>query len=284
MVCSLSQHVEGSVQRLLSFHDTARLDAEVLTAYALNFSRTQLYTWSDKILTDAECELINALVDRRRKGEPVAYIVGHQEFWSLNFKVTVDTLIPRPETESLVELALNNIPVDKVCRIMDLGTGTGAIAIAIAKERPQCQVVAIDESVAALKVAIENATALGVTNVSFKQSDWFNSVDDKEVFDMLVSNPPYIEEKDKHLSEGDVACEPKNALVSGADGLDDIRKIIGQAQKYLKESAALIIEHGWDQAPKVRSIFCENVYDDICSHKDLSGIERITMGRYSISL
>jgi len=277
---SISQLIENSTQRLTPLYDTARIDAEVLIAHALNFSRTQLYTWSDKVLSDEECDKANTLVRRRYEGEPVAYIVGFQEFWSLDFKVTPDTLIPRPETEHLVEFSLANIPVDKFFRVADLGTGSGAIAIAIAKERPQCQLVAVDESEAALKVAVENAKALGVSNITFKQSNWFDSLKG-ETFDLIVSNPPYIEELDKHLSEGDVAYEPRSALASGIDGLDDIRQIIRQAKDHLNSNAALVLEHGWDQAVKVRAIFKEEKYDSISSYDDLAGIERISIGRYS---
>ena len=279
MPSSISQIIESSTQRLMPLYDTARLDSEVLTAHVLNYSRAQLYTWSDKILTEPEIDNIEQLIDRRYKGEPVAYILGRQEFWSLDFKVTPDTLIPRPETEQLVEFSLNHIPVDQSFHVMDLGTGSGAIAIAIANERPQVQILAVDTSEPALKVAMENAVNLGVTTVSFKQSDWFSSVGEEE-FDLLISNPPYIEEDDEHLSEGDVACEPKSALVSGVDGLDDIRKIINQAKKYLKQNAVLVLEHGWNQAAKVRMIFDEESYTDVCSYKDLAGIERITTGKF----
>lgn len=277
---SISKIIEKSVQSLTPLYDTARLDSEVLVAHALNYSRTQLYTWSDKLLTDDEFHHINKLVNRRANGEPVAYIIGHQEFWSLDFKVTPDTLIPRPETEHLVEISLKNLPADKCYRIADLGTGSGAIAISIAKECAHCQLVAVDESEAALKVAIENAKSQGVSNIVFKQSNWFNSLDG-ELFDLIVSNPPYIEEQDKHLLEGDVASEPISALASGSDGLDDIRQIIRQAKNYLKSNAVLILEHGWDQAVKVRGIFEAEKYASISSYKDFSGIERVTVGRYS---
>jgi len=276
---SISQVIENSTQRLNPLYDTARIDSEVLVAHALNFSRTQLYTWSDKALSDDECEHIRNLIDRRCEGEPVAYIVGHQEFWSLDFKVTSATLIPRPETEHLVEFSLKNIPIDKVCRIADLGTGSGAIAISIAKERPLIQMIAVDDSEAALNVAIENAQVLGVSNINFKLSNWFDSLKD-ETFDLIVSNPPYIEEQDKHLSKDDVASEPRSALASGEDGLDDIRQIIYQAKDHLKPNAMLVLEHGWNQAAKIRSIFEEQKYVNINSHDDLSGIERLTVGSY----
>jgi len=278
---SISQVIESSTLRLISQFDTARVDAEVLVAHALNVSRTQLYTWSDKTLSSDEIDLVHKFIDRRCKGEPIAYIVGHQEFWSLDFKVTPVTLIPRPETEHLVEFSLEKTPVDKKYRIADLGTGSGAIAISIAKERGQSQLIAVDESEAALKVAAENAKALGVSNITFKQSNWFDSLKG-ETFDLIVSNPPYIEELDKHLSKGDVACEPRSALVSGIDGLDDIRQIIRQAKSHLKPNAVLMLEHGWDQAVKVRSIFKEEKYDNIKSYDDLAGIERITVGSYLI--
>jgi len=275
---NISQVLEQATQKISPFHGSARLDAEVLVAYALAYSRTQLYTWSDKVISESEIEAIDKLVNRRCGGEPVAYIVGSQEFWSLNFKVTSDTLIPRPETELLVEFALDNMPVDRQFKILDLGTGTGAIAITLAKERPKSQVVAIDNSHAALKVAIENAKILDVSNIAFERSNWFDSLDGS-AFDMIISNPPYIEESDKHLCQGDVSSEPRSALVSGVDGLDDISKIIGQGKDFLRPGAILVFEHGWNQSGQVRELFRNALYEEVSSYKDLAGIERITVAK-----
>jgi len=280
---TISQILASSSHRLAALHDTARLDAEVLIAHVLNFSRTQLYAWSGKMLSEADCRAIDVLIARRCNGEPVAYIVGYKEFWSLNFKVTRDTLIPRPETEHLVELALTQIPKKGAWQIADLGSGSGAIAIAIAKERPACQLLAVDKSAPALKIASENAAVLSVKNIRFCQSNWFESLHG-ESFDLIVSNPPYISLQDKHLSQGDVIYEPKSALVSGADGLDDIRQIIKQAKKHLQPGAALLLEHGWSQATDVRAIFSAASYSNIYSHKDLAEHERVSQGVWAASV
>lgn len=276
---TISQVLEHGTRRLAPIFDSARLDAEVLTAHALNFSRTQLYIWPDKLVSEADKMRIDELINRRSDGEPVAYIVGLREFWSLDFKVTTDTLIPRPETEHLVEFVLDNISLNEKYRIADLGTGSGAIAISIAKERPLCQLLAVDKSESALKVAIENSKTLGVSNISFKQSNWFDCLQG-EMFDLLVSNPPYIENQDEHLSKGDVVHEPRIALASGFDGLTDIRQIIRQAKNHLKPNAVLVLEHGLHQGEKVRAIFQEELYENIASYDDLANIERITAGRY----
>ncbi|HFE38781.1 MAG TPA: peptide chain release factor N(5)-glutamine methyltransferase [Gammaproteobacteria bacterium] len=281
LIPTVSQVLSSASQRLSFSQEAPRLDAEVLVAHALDYSRTQLYLYSDKRLTEADCLAIDALVDRRCNGEPIAYIVGGKEFWSLNFKVTPDTLIPRPETEHLVELALARIPEDEAWQIVDLGTGSGAIAIAIANERPACQLLAIDKSEAALMVARDNAETLGVKNVCFRKSDWFAALN-AALFHMVVSNPPYIARQDKHLTRGDVASEPKNALVAGVDGLDDVRKIIKQAKAHLLPEGYLLLEHGWNQAADVKAIFEEASYKDICTHKDLAGLARISQGAWGL--
>ncbi len=274
---TIAQMIENASQRLAPLNESARLDAEVLVAHGLNFSRTQLYTWSDKKLKESECSLIADLIHRRYQGEPIAYILGYKEFWSLNFKVTQDTLIPRPETELLVELALAKIPARASWKIADLGTGSGAIAVAIGKERPHCQILAVDKSEKALQVAIENAKHLSVNNIDFRQSNWFSALNEEE-FDMIVSNPPYIATHDNHLTQGDLISEPRAALASGIDGLNDLREIIHHATAHLKPGAALLLEHGWDQAAIVRAVFRENVYNNICSYHDLSDIQRVTEG------
>ena len=276
---SISQILTSSSQRLIHSYDTSRLDVEVLVAHALNLTRTQLYLYSDRLLTPEETLTINALITRRYEGEPVAYIVGIKEFWSLDLKVTSGTLIPRPETEHLVELALGIIPGDVHWQVADMGTGSGAIAIAIAKERPKSQVVAVDESMAALGVAKENADEFNINNIRFTQSHWFNSLAG-EVFDLIISNPPYIGTEDTHLKQGDLVFEPSSALVSGKDGLDDIRQIALDAKKHLVDGGALLLEHGWDQAGAVQDILIEHLYANVQTHKDLSGNERITMGLF----
>ncbi len=274
---TIAQIIESASQRLAPVNASARLDAEILVAHGLNFSRTQLYTWANKELKEAECSLITNLIHRRYQGEPIAYIVGYKEFWSLNFKVTQDTLIPRPDTELLVELALEKIPTHGTWQIADLGTGSGAIAIAIGKERPHCQILAVDKSEQALQIAIENAHHLNVNNIVFCQSNWFSAINEKQ-FDLIVSNPPYIATHDKHLIQGDLISEPRVALASGVDGLKDLREIISCAKAHLKPGANLLLEHGYDQATIVRTIFKEDGYNHIHSHLDLSSIERVTLG------
>lgn len=273
---TLAEKLNLSTQCLAHEFDTARLDAEVLISHALAISRTQLYTRSNRVLSEREEQVIDDLIARRTLGEPVAYIVGKQEFWSLDFVVTPATLIPRPETELIVEIALTLISENQACRVLDLGTGSGAIAIAIATERKLCEVVAIDKSEKALAVAVVNAEKLNSPNVAFIKSDWFEKLGDDK-FDLIISNPPYIESHDQHLNRGDVRFEPSAALISGKDGLNDFRQIISQAKNYLKPSGFLLLEHGWGQAAKVERLFKQYCYDDITMHADLSGNERVTV-------
>lgn len=274
---SISQILHRASQRLALVSGSVRLDAEVLVAHALNLSRTQLYIHSDRKLTAEEEADIDAFVARRFQGEPIAYIVGSKEFWSLSFKVTQATLIPRPETEHLVELALSIIPEDASWCIADLGTGSGAIAISVAKERQASQIFAVDKSSIALGVARENAFALDAKNVQFIQSDWFSELGNR-TFNLIISNPPYIARQDEHLNQGDLVFEPKSALVSGDDGLHDIRRIVENAKNHLIAGGALLLEHGWDQSEAVRAILEEFSYSSIQTHQDLSGCERITTG------
>jgi len=257
----------------------AKLEAQLLLQHCLNVNRAWLLTHeSDALQTDTH-EEFEALLKRRLDGEPIAYILGKREFYGLEFKVTPDTLIPRPDTETLVEAALENIPKDWPHRILDLGTGTGAIAIAIAKHCPLSQVTAVDASSAALAVAQENGKNLGIGNVEFVLSDWFGALQGR-IFELIVSNPPYIAQDDTHLKQGDLRFEPANALASGKDGLDDIQQIIGQARQHLKPQGWLMLEHGHDQAEKVAELMKEARFDAISSFADLSGVFRVTQGQY----
>ena len=275
---NVSQLVNESILRLTPCFDTARLDAEVLMAFALGWQRTHLITRNTQTLSPEKIKLVNNLISRRVRGEPVAYIVGEQEFWSLPFIVNSATLIPRPETEHLVEIALDFLPVNETKSVLDLGTGSGAIVLSLATERPANNYTAVDVSEDALVVAKQNAEKFNAHDVVFKLSHWF-SVFKNESFDLIVSNPPYIESEDEHLQQGDVAAEPLSALASGADGLDDIRVICKEAKNYLKASGYLMIEHGWNQAKEVCNIFESNEYKNIISIKDFSNIERITIGQ-----
>lgn len=244
----------------------------------LQVQRVYLFAHPERNLTDAEFARYNRFLQRRLTGEPIAYILGEREFFGLNLKVTPATLIPRPDTELLVELAVPRIPKQTGCKVLDMGTGSGAIALAIAQACPQAEVVACDASLAALAVAQENALALGINNVSFVYSDWFAALGAQQ-YTLIVSNPPYIAVDDMHLVQGDVRFEPVSALISGSDGLDDIRHIIHQAPSHLLPGGWLLLEHGYDQAMRVRSLLAAANFEAVFSACDLAGIERVTGGR-----
>ena len=230
------------------------------------------------VLTSEQRHRLDSLLDRRKRGEPVAYIIGTREFWSMALKVTPATLIPRPETELLVEKALEHIPHDAAWTIADLGTGSGAIALALAKERPHSRFIAIDIAPAALEVAKSNARKFGLTNIEFRADDWFAPLAG-EALNMIVSNPPYIRAGDPHLKQGDVRFEPVTALVAGADGLDAIRHIAQHAREFLKPDGWLLFEHGWDQAVAVGELLRQHDYSDMVYHQDLAGHARVAACR-----
>ena len=256
---------------------TARIEVQSLLQYVLQVPRAYLLAHPEQILDTKQQTAYEALLLRRLRGEPVAYLLGEREFFGLTFKVTPATLIPRSDTELLVELALQRLPQGKACRVLDLGTGSGAIALSIAHSRPDVAVTAVDASEKALGVARENAQRLGVANISFLRSDWFSALDGQH-FDLIVSNPPYIAANDVHLTQGDVRFEPLSALASGAYGLDDIRSIVSRAEGYLEHGAWLLLEHGYDQAVRVRDIFQQNKFESIFSAKDIAGIDRVSGG------
>lgn len=256
---------------------SARIEVQCLLQAVLQVNRAYLFTHPERILNDAESLRYHALLVRRMQGEPIAYLLGEREFFGLNFKVTPATLIPRPDTELLVELALEKIPQQGVYRLLDMGTGSGAIALSIAHARPNAQVIAVDASLGALAVAAENQRALKLNNVTLLHSDWFAALAQQR-FDMIVSNPPYIESTDVHLRQGDVRFEPLTALASGADGLDDIRRIATQAMPHLNPQAWLMFEHGYNQAAQVREILHQAGLQNVFSARDLAGIERVTGG------
>lgn len=256
---------------------TARIEVQCLLQSVLKKSRSYLLAHPEQVLDVDQNSAYDSLLQRRMQGEPIAHILGEREFFGLNFKVTPATLIPRPETELLVELALQHLPQGRTCRVLDLGTGSGAIALSIAHSRADAVIVAVDASEEALQVAQENAQRLGISNVSFQQSDWFSALEQQR-FDLIVSNPPYIAADDEHLTRGDVRFEPMSALASGPDGLDDIRRIAEQAAAFLECGAWLLLEHGYDQADTVRNILKKNGYSEIFSAKDISGIERVSAG------
>lgn len=266
------------IQQLALEASDAKFEAQLLLQNVLNVNRAWLLAHEHDTLPSKTNTDFEALLTRRLAGEPVAYILGYREFYGLNLVVTPDTLIPRPDTETLVEAALEKAPADTRCSILDLGTGTGAVALAIAKHRPHAQVMALDASHAALRIAEHNAKQLGLAHVNFTLSHWFSAVEG-ERFNLIVSNPPYIEQHDPHLSQGDLRFEPMSALASGADGLDDIREIIAHSLIHLLPQGWLMLEHGYNQAQLVADLMAESGLVDINTIQDLGGNDRVTIGK-----
>ncbi len=263
----------------LTKSDSARIDAEIILAFILKQDRTYLYTWSDRGVSIESEKRFRLLIAKRTAGEPVAYLVGQQPFWNFDLKVSSATLIPRPETELLVELALERIPQESSFRVADLGTGSGAIALAIASERPDVAVVATDYSAHALEIAAENARRLGIESIEFCEGSWFIPITE-EKFDLIVSNPPYVESCSEYLQRGDLRFEPDSALIGADDdGLGDVREIVKHAPSYLKMAGWLLLEHGAEQGERVREIFGMAKFSAVKTVKDLAGLERVTMGQ-----
>jgi len=277
-VGELLQHYKERLEGALGLDpDSARIEAQCLLQDIFQANRAWLLAHTECILDTAQLAHCSAIFKRRLLGEPIAYILGEREFYGLNFKVSPATLIPRPETELLVDLALQRIPLQGKCRVLDLGTGTGIIALSIAKLRPGAEVLAVDASLDALAVSQENARRLSLSNVEFLLSNWFDALC-SEQFDLIVSNPPYIAENDIHLTQGDTRFEPRSALISGAEGLNDLSHIAVQAPNHLNDNGILLLEHGYDQAARVRSLLIDAQYSRVFSAKDLAGIERVTGG------
>ena len=275
---NISQLLQSAVQ-LNHLSDTSRLDCELLLCYLLDVDRTYLKTWPDRELSETIEEQFQQLLQRRIIGEPVAYLIGTQGFWTLDLKVSADTLIPRPETELLVEAALE-LELPQQAKVLDLGTGTGAIALALATEQSRWQVSAVDLMPGAVQLAKENCQRCQLENVEIFQSHWFADIAPQS-FDLIVSNPPYIETDDAHLTQGDVRFEPASALVSGPQGLDDLRLLVAQSVNYLVDCGWLIVEHGYQQGPAVRDLFEQAGFALVETRVDLNNLERITLGRYS---
>ncbi len=253
-------------------------EAALLLAHVLGRSRGWLYAHGDAAVPASDAVRFTDLVARRAGGEPVAYLLGTRGFWRFELAVGPDTLIPRPETELLVELALARIAPQRPVRVADLGTGSGAIALAIASERPHATLVATDASAGALEVASRNARAMGVHNVEFRHGDWFAPLAG-ERFDLIASNPPYIAEGDAHLAQGDLRFEPRAALASGVDGLEAIRVIVAGAPMHLCDGGWLLVEHGWEQGAAVRALFDTAGFVDVATERDLEQRDRVTLGR-----
>jgi release factor glutamine methyltransferase len=236
-----------------------------------------LYAHGDEAIAPELAGRLAALLQRRAQGEPVAYLVGRREFWSLDLEVTPDTLVPRPETELLVELALERLPPGRAASVVDLGTGSGAIALALAKERPRASVTAVDSSAPALLVAQRNAARLGLSQVRFLRSDWFSAVRD-ERFDLVVANPPYLADDDPHLREGSLPFEPAPALASGRDGLDALRTICADAPARMQAGGWLLFEHGFTQGEAARALLRASGFAQVQTWPDLEGRERVSGG------
>lgn len=273
------QAVQSATAQLRISTENPKLEAELLLMSVLRQPRSYLHAWPENILDEAELNSYEQLIQRRLRGEPIAHLTGEKEFWSLPLKITADVLIPRPDTELLVEVALQQIPEHRACKIADLGTGSGAIAIALASERPYSRIMATDISAKALDIAKENAQTLGLANIRFFISEWCNQLNDHE-FDIIASNPPYIAEGDPHLDQGDLPHEPASSLSSGPDGLNDIRVIVDQARAYLKPAGKLILEHGYNQQESVALLLSSAGYSGIECHQDLAGNPRVTIAAF----
>lgn len=270
--------LQDAVQRLsLAHSESAKRDAEILLGFVTECARTFLLAFGETALTDLQMEQLALLLTRREAGEPIAYLVGEREFWSLPLSVSPATLIPRPDTECLVELALTCLPTAP-CDILDLGTGTGAIALALASERPDCTVSGIDLQPDAVQLAQHNAKKLAINNVLFKQGSWFQPVAGQQ-FALIVSNPPYIDQTDPHLALGDVRFEPASALVAAENGLADLRVIVQQAADFLQPQGWLLLEHGWQQGENVRQLLNKAGFFRVETYSDYGGNERVTRGQ-----
>lgn len=253
------------------------LDCELLLSFVLKQERIYLWTWPEKAISQHELLAFESLIEDRKNGVPIAYLLGKREFWGLPLSVTRDTLIPRPETELLVELVLGKATAEKKYRISDLGTGSGAIALALAHELAESTIVATDNSWAALSVAKQNAESLNINNVQFKQGSWCEPLSTAD-YDFIVSNPPYINKSDPHLKQGDVRYEPRSALVAEDQGIADIDAIIRQAPHHLKPGGMIAFEHGFEQAALVRDLLCKSGFSRVETIQDMAQLDRVTYG------
>lgn len=275
-----AQLKSASTELLASGSDSPSLDAAVLLCHVLDKPRSYLLTWPERELTKEQLTDFETVMERRKQGEPVAYILGEREFWSLPLKVEPSTLIPRPDTERLVELALDKIPTTP-CQILDLGTGTGAIALALASELPNHSLTGIDIRSEAQALASENAKRLALNNSRFLQGSWYSPLEDGTKFACIVSNPPYIEKDDPHLVQGDVRFEPLSALVAEEKGMADLTYIANHGRQFLVEAGWLLMEHGFEQGQAVREMMQSFGYTDVETAQDYAGNDRVTLGRYT---
>ena len=273
---------QPTISAVLAQSGLVPLDAQVLLAHVVGKDRAWLIGHASDAVTRESAQAFDALARRRRDGEPVAYLTGRREFWGLSLRVSPAVLIPRPETETLVEVALARLPDNEEVRVLDLGTGSGAIALAIAHERPKATILATDVSADALDVARDNARSLGLANVEFARSDWYDGIAQawrgSVAFDLIVSNPPYVAAADPHLREGDVRFEPERSLTPGGDGLGAIMRIVTGARERLVPGGGLAVEHGFDQSDAVRAMFAAAGFGEIVAVRDLAGIPRVVAG------
>ncbi|MDB4837803.1 peptide chain release factor N(5)-glutamine methyltransferase [Marinomonas sp.] len=277
----IDELLKGASKRLSFVSDTSQLDAQLLLSHVLSVSSSYFYTWPEKNINASDLEKFEDLLVRREAGEPIAYLLGSQSFWTLDLEVSPSTLIPRADTEKLIEVVLSLLDPKAKCQLLDLGTGTGAIALALASELPNSQVIGVDLIEGAVALAKRNAGGNQINNVNFIQSSWFESIAIGQVFNVIVSNPPYIDPEDEHLSQGDVRFEPHSALVAGNKGMADIEHIIVTAPAYLKTDGYLVFEHGYDQAVAVGERLREVGFSNIKSFQDLGGNDRVTLGQWS---
>lgn len=275
---NIRQALQEATRQLTETSPSAALDAQVLLSHILDCNSAHLAAWPEKALSNEQQDNFQSLITQRQQGTPVAHLTGEREFWSLDLMVNNSTLIPRPDTETLIEFILTKFSNNKKIKLLDMGTGTGAIAIAIATEKPDWEIVACDISIQAVLLARLNSQRHKTKNITFLQSDWFNDIPVND-FDIIVSNPPYIPEDDIHLSQGDVRFEPMRALTAGKTGMDDIEHLCLHAKQYLSEEGWLIVEHGYDQKALVEQCFSANNYTEIEQQQDLSGHTRMTAGR-----
>ncbi len=274
---TLAEALEWASSQFVEISDTAKLDAEVILLHVLHKPRSFLYTWPDEHLTTEQANQFNQMVARRAIGTPIAHIVGEREFWSLPFMVNPSTLIPRPDTEIVVETALN-LPLADNAKVLDLGTGTGAIALSLAFERKTWQITAVDKVIEAVALAKANRDNLKLPQVEVLQSDWFDAIKQYD-FNLIVSNPPYIDEDDEHLSQGDVRFEPQSALTAVEQGYADLFYIADIARDYLAPGGYLLLEHGFEQALTVRKKMIELGYESVSTVRDFGSNDRCTLGR-----
>jgi release factor glutamine methyltransferase len=279
VIATVGALLDKAVRDLAADRDAAeaRREAQVLLGFALGVTRAWVTTHPDQVADSEAAARFRSLVVLRVSGHPVAYLVGVKEFYGLPLRVTPDVLIPRPETEELVEAALERLPRDEARKVLDLGTGSGCIAVAIARQRPAAQVTAVDSSSPALALARENAAALDV-EVEFLASDWFAALGGRR-FDLIVANPPYVAADDPHLRRGDLRFEPRPALAAGADGLAELRRIVGAAPKHLRPRGWLLLEHGYNQAEACRDLLRNAGFGELVFRADIAGLPRIAGGR-----